>query len=85
MDALKSSLPRITQILLSKYQMVKMPVSDVSIVCFYYFSQLIDRHLLVPANCSTPFWDPIKGQCICTSDTCAFADNSRPIGVSYNH
>lgn len=34
----------------------------------------------LPANCSTPFWDPVKGQCICTSDTCAFVDNSRPIG-----
>ncbi|KII93119.1 hypothetical protein PLICRDRAFT_35300 [Plicaturopsis crispa FD-325 SS-3] len=34
----------------------------------------------LPTNCSTPFWDPIKGQCICTSDTCAFSDNSRPIG-----
>ncbi|KAH9004289.1 hypothetical protein EDB86DRAFT_3209363 [Lactarius hatsudake] len=34
----------------------------------------------LPANCSTPFWDPIKGQCICTSSTCQFQDNSRPIG-----
>jgi hypothetical protein len=37
------------------------------------------RHRL-PANCSTPFWDPIAGNCICTSSTCAFVDNSRPIG-----
>jgi hypothetical protein len=34
----------------------------------------------LPSNCSTPFWDPIKGQCICTSDTCKFNDNSRTIG-----
>jgi len=34
----------------------------------------------LPANCSTPFWDPIAGQCICTSSTCQFTDNSRPIG-----
>jgi peptidoglycan/xylan/chitin deacetylase (PgdA/CDA1 family) len=34
----------------------------------------------LPSNCSTPFWDPIAGQCICTSSTCAFSDNSRPIG-----
>ncbi|KAF9469505.1 hypothetical protein BDZ94DRAFT_1150876 [Collybia nuda] len=34
----------------------------------------------LPQNCSTPFWDPIGGKCICTSDKCAFADNSRPIG-----
>ncbi|KAI0829015.1 hypothetical protein BC628DRAFT_1315908 [Trametes gibbosa] len=34
----------------------------------------------IPANCSTPFWDPIKGTCICTSSTCAFTDQSRPIG-----
>lgn len=38
---------------------------------------------LVPQNCSTPFWDPIKGECICTSSTCAFADDSRPIGVRF--
>jgi peptidoglycan/xylan/chitin deacetylase (PgdA/CDA1 family) len=37
------------------------------------------RHRL-PANCSTPFWDPIDGKCLCTSDSCAFADDSRPIG-----
>ena len=24
--------------------------------------------------------DPIDGKCICTSDTCAFTDTSRPIG-----
>ncbi|KAL0951940.1 hypothetical protein HGRIS_008592 [Hohenbuehelia grisea] len=34
----------------------------------------------LPANCSTPFWDPIKGNCICTSSTCQFADNSRAVG-----
>ncbi|KAG5638494.1 hypothetical protein H0H81_012299 [Sphagnurus paluster] len=34
----------------------------------------------LPSNCSTPFWDPIAGKCICTSSTCAFADDSRPIG-----
>lgn len=34
----------------------------------------------VAANCSTPFWDPIKGECICNSATCAFTDQSRPIG-----
>lgn len=35
---------------------------------------------IVSPNCSTPFWDPIKGECICTSSTCAFTDTSRPIG-----
>ncbi|KAJ7052258.1 hypothetical protein C8F01DRAFT_1033457 [Mycena amicta] len=34
----------------------------------------------VPDNCSTPFWDPIGGKCLCTSADCAFVDNSRPIG-----
>lgn len=34
----------------------------------------------LPSNCSTPFWDPIKGDCICNSSTCAFTDNSRSIG-----
>lgn len=34
----------------------------------------------LPTNCSTPFWDPIAGQCLCTSSTCQFSDNSRPIG-----
>lgn len=37
------------------------------------------RHRL-PSNCSTPFWDPIAGNCICTSQTCTFTDNSRAIG-----
>ncbi|KAG6818372.1 hypothetical protein H0H93_005494 [Arthromyces matolae] len=36
----------------------------------------------LPSNCSTPFWDPIAGKCICTSSTCAFIDNSRPIGAN---
>ena len=40
---------------------------------------------LVPTNCSTPFWDPVQGQCICTSSTCAFVDSSRPIGVSCSY
>jgi hypothetical protein len=39
-----------------------------------------ERHR-ISANCSTPFWDPIEGKCICTSSTCAFTDDSRPIGV----
>ncbi|KAJ7439981.1 hypothetical protein FB451DRAFT_143851 [Mycena latifolia] len=34
----------------------------------------------LPTNCSTPFWDPIAGKCLCTSSTCAFTDDSRPIG-----
>jgi hypothetical protein len=34
----------------------------------------------LPANCSTAFWDPIGGKCLCTSNDCAFVDNSRPIG-----
>ncbi|KAJ7508382.1 hypothetical protein B0H11DRAFT_2304226 [Mycena galericulata] len=36
----------------------------------------------LPANCSTPFWDPIGGKCICTSSTCDFTDDSRPIGAN---
>ncbi|KAH9486218.1 Chitin deacetylase 7 [Psilocybe cubensis] len=38
-----------------------------------------ERHRL-PANCSTPFWDPIAGKCLCTASTCTFTDLSRPIG-----
>lgn len=34
----------------------------------------------LPQNCSTPFWDPIGGKCICTSSSCSFADETRPIG-----
>ena len=34
----------------------------------------------VPDNCTTAFWDPIEGECICTSDTCEFHDTTRPIG-----
>ncbi|KAG6852640.1 hypothetical protein C0991_010259 [Blastosporella zonata] len=36
----------------------------------------------LPSNCSTPFWDPIAGNCICNSSTCAFVDDSRPIGAN---
>lgn len=34
----------------------------------------------VPANCSTVYWDPIGGSCTCQSGSCAFQDESRPIG-----
>ncbi|KAJ6601047.1 hypothetical protein DFH09DRAFT_1243028 [Mycena vulgaris] len=34
----------------------------------------------LPANCSTPFWDPVAGKCLCTSSSCAFTDDSRPVG-----
>ncbi|KAK7063548.1 family 4 carbohydrate esterase [Favolaschia claudopus] len=34
----------------------------------------------VPTNCSTAFWDPIAAKCLCTSNDCAFTDNSRAIG-----
>ncbi|CAH7686651.1 family 4 carbohydrate esterase [Phakopsora pachyrhizi] len=37
------------------------------------------RHRL-PANCSTPFWDPIGNRCLCTSSSCQFQDETRPIG-----
>ncbi|KAJ7909389.1 hypothetical protein B0H13DRAFT_2192837, partial [Mycena leptocephala] len=36
----------------------------------------------LPTNCSTPFWDPIAGKCLCTSSSCAFTDVSRPIGAN---
>jgi hypothetical protein len=36
----------------------------------------------LPANCSTAFWDPIAGKCSCTQGSCAFVDNSRPIGAN---
>ena len=56
----------------------------VSAVGFSYASQVVPWLIscTVPANCSTPFWDPIEGNCLCTSDSCAFNDDSRPIGVS---
>ncbi|KIM69924.1 hypothetical protein SCLCIDRAFT_1207170 [Scleroderma citrinum Foug A] len=34
----------------------------------------------LPGNCSTPFWDPVEGTCLCASSTCQFTDDSRPIG-----
>jgi peptidoglycan/xylan/chitin deacetylase (PgdA/CDA1 family) len=34
----------------------------------------------LPANCSTPFWDPIGAKCLCTNAQCNFIDQSRPIG-----
>ena len=58
--------------------------NHVSAVSFSCVSHIIPRLIScpVPANCSTPFWDPIAGNCLCTSDSCAFYDESRPIGVS---
>ena len=53
------------------------------VCCVHIFSPgLIQLLNSVPANCSTAFWDPIGNQCTCTSSTCQFQDNSRPIGVS---
>ncbi|KAG9007781.1 hypothetical protein FRB94_001685 [Tulasnella sp. JGI-2019a] len=34
----------------------------------------------IPANCSTPFWDPIGNKCLCTDSSCSFTDMSRTIG-----
>ncbi|KAJ7656978.1 hypothetical protein DFH06DRAFT_466784 [Mycena polygramma] len=34
----------------------------------------------LPTNCSTAFWDPIGGKCLCTAANCTFNDASRPIG-----
>ncbi|KAJ3550706.1 hypothetical protein NMY22_g286 [Coprinellus aureogranulatus] len=34
----------------------------------------------LPANCSTTYWDPIEGKCLCNDASCAFQDVSRPIG-----
>ncbi|CUA67472.1 hypothetical protein RSOLAG22IIIB_03124 [Rhizoctonia solani] len=34
----------------------------------------------LPANCSTPFWDPIGAKCLCQDSACQFVDQSRPIG-----
>lgn len=34
----------------------------------------------VPANCSTPFWDPIGNKCLCQSSACQFLDTTKPIG-----
>lgn len=78
-------LPRpMTPTLLSKLLLANSHVSDVSPIGDQFLSI---SHILispvVPANCSTPFWDPIKGDCICNSSTCAFQDTSKPIGVSH--
>jgi len=34
----------------------------------------------LPANCSTPFWDPVGATCLCSNSNCQFVDSSRPIG-----
>ena len=62
-----------------------LPVSNhASAVGFPCASQIVPRLISrpVPANCSTPFWDPIEAKCLCASDSCAFTDDPRPIGVS---
>ncbi|GAA5858698.1 hypothetical protein JCM8547_001429 [Rhodosporidiobolus lusitaniae] len=39
-----------------------------------------DTRYTLPSNCSTPFFDPIKNQCLCDSDDCKFTDTTKPIG-----
>ncbi|KAI0304725.1 hypothetical protein BC826DRAFT_1100522 [Russula brevipes] len=34
----------------------------------------------LPANCSTAWWDPVAGNCLCKGGNCTFNDNSRSIG-----
>ncbi|KAF9071990.1 hypothetical protein BDP27DRAFT_1218247 [Rhodocollybia butyracea] len=34
----------------------------------------------LPENCTTAFWDPIGGNCLCKDSSCQFNDGSRPIG-----
>ncbi|KIK71468.1 hypothetical protein GYMLUDRAFT_254679 [Collybiopsis luxurians FD-317 M1] len=34
----------------------------------------------LPANCTTAFWDPVAGNCLCQDSSCQFSDESRPIG-----
>jgi len=34
----------------------------------------------IPSNCSTPFWDPIGGKCLCSDRQCQFSDETKSIG-----
>ncbi|SCV73021.1 BQ2448_6946 [Microbotryum intermedium] len=34
----------------------------------------------LPTNCSTPFFDPVGNRCTCAATSCAFTDQTRPIG-----
>jgi len=34
----------------------------------------------ISANCSTPWWDPVAGNCLCQASSCQFTDETRPIG-----
>ena len=34
----------------------------------------------LPLNCSTPFWDPIAGKCLCSDSQCQFSDETKSIG-----
>lgn len=86
--AAPKSSPRLrTQIHRSEFPQVNSPDSDVSLsVLVPPLPSIVDlgvsRALPVPANCPTPFWDPIAGVCLCTSSTtCAFVDGSRSIRV----
>lgn len=33
----------------------------------------------VPNNCDSLWWDPIAGQCLCTTTSCAYNDTSVPV------
>ncbi|KAF6748379.1 hypothetical protein DFP72DRAFT_916579 [Ephemerocybe angulata] len=43
-------------------------------------AQSAQARFRVPANCSTTYWDPVEGKCLCNSPSCAFTDVARPIG-----
>lgn len=86
MVAFSTGAPRRSQLPLTLTPSSQYPpaTNHGSVVCFSCTPQIAPRLIRcsVPANCSTPFWDPIGVKCLCASDNCAFADESRPIGVS---
>ena len=50
-------------------------------VCCLASDLILRFHETVSANCTTPFWDPVQGRCLCTPSNCTYVDNSKPIGV----
>jgi hypothetical protein len=65
-------------------------VSDTIVHLFFtHFWRLLSEGVIketdesektVPANCSTQFFDPVQNRCLCQSSSCAFVDQTKPIG-----
>lgn len=83
MDAQSRLLRQATPILLNRFRREVKLGLGVRATFSEFILNFSLRPITVPANCSTPFWDPIQGSCLCQESSCEFNDVSRPIGVCH--